>query len=482
MTRKSWLVFPPISLFLLCFISYLPANAATINAASCSSSDVQQAINSSADGDTVVVPAGTCTWSSQVSIPAAKGITLQGAGAGSTIIDDGVAGGHTLEVLADSRAVVTRITGFTFDSNGTTKSGELGLISINDNANGSGGLGQGDGRFRIDHITFNNLLTRGIIVWMRGTDLAGLIDHCTFNVPGTGTVQGMEVEGTSPQDGKPFSRPYTPGTVHAIYIEDSIFSDPKGPNDGAEDAYTGARYVFRHNTVYNTITGHHGADSGSGRGIATAEFYNNTYIANAGFSVSRVQFWRSAPGVSFNNTATTSNGGTFSDAHIVLDNYRDTGSYAPWGGCDGTSAWDQNLAGQTGWACLDQVGHFFTPNSGGSNTVEPVYIWGNLYNGAQMNGETTSSHIQDNRDFYNQNASFNGSAGMGVGTLSARPSCASGCATNVGYWATDTQTLYQFNGTSWAIFYTPFPYPHPLQGQSQSQNLQPPTGLTEVVN
>ena len=33
----------------------------------------------------------------------------------------------------------------------------------------------------------------------------------------------------------------------------------------------------------------------------------------------------------------------------------------------------------------------------------------------------------------------------------------------MGYWATDTQTLYRATGaTTWEIFYTPYTYPHPL--------------------
>ena len=53
------------SVFLLAAVSLLsPAVAAanTITANSCSSSDVSSAINSAANGDTVVIPNGSCTW------------------------------------------------------------------------------------------------------------------------------------------------------------------------------------------------------------------------------------------------------------------------------------------------------------------------------------------------------------------------------------------------------------------------------------
>src|ERR1700722_20672630 len=51
--------------------------AGTINAASASLSDVVSAINSASDGDTVIVPPGTASWTSAITIT--KGITLQGA-------------------------------------------------------------------------------------------------------------------------------------------------------------------------------------------------------------------------------------------------------------------------------------------------------------------------------------------------------------------------------------------------------------------
>src|SRR5262245_10203780 len=111
------------------------ARAATIQAQGCNSSQVAAAINSAADGDTVVVPAGTCTWTSPLTI--GKSITLQGAGADATIIVDGIAAPSS---GAKSPALswkvtnnrLTRLTGFTFDggSGGGDQSGHAGILSI----------------------------------------------------------------------------------------------------------------------------------------------------------------------------------------------------------------------------------------------------------------------------------------------------------------------------------------------------------------
>src|SRR5712691_9532176 len=55
------------------------ARAADRTAASCSSADVQAAVNAATSGDRVLVPAGSCTYTSAVNIPNGKNITIQGA-------------------------------------------------------------------------------------------------------------------------------------------------------------------------------------------------------------------------------------------------------------------------------------------------------------------------------------------------------------------------------------------------------------------
>jgi hypothetical protein len=64
--------------------SVAAADAATLPAASCSSTDVQTAINNALTGDLVVIPGGTCAWTSGVIING-KTIKLQGGGSGRII-------------------------------------------------------------------------------------------------------------------------------------------------------------------------------------------------------------------------------------------------------------------------------------------------------------------------------------------------------------------------------------------------------------
>src|SRR5271166_329182 len=67
----------------LAFVAPALARAATINAASCSQTDVQNAINSANSGDTVNIPAGNCTWSSAMTL--SKFVKLHGAGGGGFV-------------------------------------------------------------------------------------------------------------------------------------------------------------------------------------------------------------------------------------------------------------------------------------------------------------------------------------------------------------------------------------------------------------
>jgi len=73
----------------LVFACVAPTEAATINAASCSQANVASAIASAAPGDTVQVPAGTCSWSGNISF---SGIQLIGAGSSTsgTVITAGL--------------------------------------------------------------------------------------------------------------------------------------------------------------------------------------------------------------------------------------------------------------------------------------------------------------------------------------------------------------------------------------------------------
>jgi hypothetical protein len=151
--------------------------------------------------------------------------------------------------------------------------------------------------------------------------------------------------------------------------------------------------------------------------------------------------------------------------------------------CDGDAWIDGNEPGQSGWLCRDQPGastdaflwDFSSPAP--AQQKDPMYAWNNHGNGGvEMPFEVLGFcdlnllHIQENRDFYNFIDAFNGSIGIGNGTLANRPVT---CTPGVGYWATD-QGSWNLNGedgvlykctalNAWGKYYEPLVYPHPLR-------------------
>lgn len=471
MKRQNW---PLFLLFLLCFSP--SSHAADINAASCSQNDVQNAINAAVNGDRVLVPAGECTWATTVTIPNSKGITLEGAGAGVTVIKPGHTG-NTLRVNMASSNKLTRITGFTFDEDfqNINKSGLNAAISLS-----------GAGTFRIHHNVITGIKTRGVVVSSpAGATLTGLIDNNTIEQGGTSTVQGIFLQcapaigngSASDPANAPFARPYEPGGVlDHIYMEDNTFNY-NSIGDATHTGRGGCRYVFRYNTINKTNTEHHGADSGGYRGFHSFEIYRNTYnCVGCSFNL-RLFHFRSGAGLVWENAAL----GTYTSRHLAV--YRSCSAQNPvYGGtCDGTVDWDQNIPGFEGWRCLEQPGALFGVAKGSGAVSMPFYQWTNTIDDVVKSFSINPSgggecsrretfHIIEDRDYYNHNASFDGTTGVGVGTLANRPAT---CTPEVAYWATDESKLYKCTATNtWSLHYTPFTYPHPLRGV-----IPPPTNL-----
>jgi len=162
------------------------------------------------------------------------------------------------------------------------------------------------------------------------------------------------------------------------------------------------------------------------------------------------------------------------------------------------------------YPCLDQVGRgagaLIQDSSNGNGipvlastgtpgpdnqTSDPAYDWLNSLDGtaqaAFVVGGTGYYHLQANRDYYAYNTSFNGTSGVGSGTLASRPST---CTKGVGYWATDQGTwnksgsggqgeLFDCTATNtWSLYYTPYTYPHSLVTQSSTAGPSSPSNLT----
>ena len=513
--------------------------AQTINAASCNESDVQTALTSvSADGTTVVVPSGSCTWTTTLTYNQVYSTTIQGQTTCSgtpassctdnTIITDNYnrsSGGDNPDLLINTVAGKSfRLTGFTFtQTNGTTTAlTYLGILRIYGNSQS----------VRLDHCHFNNVNQTNVTF----DGVFGVADHILAYIPSefmrnlNSSLFGVDTDGNNA-----FTQPTGFGTNQFFFLEDSTMTGPSSnQGNGTNDCFRGGKFVVRYNVLdYSSVQGHATGHAGDDRGCRAAELYNNTFTLSndtGNYWQFNAFFLSGGTALIWGNTFPSS---TNYYSHVVTahinreDNatYTQTPPPAGWGYCgtglNGTgSAWDQSATSSTGYACMDQVGRGMGDMITGTfptkcnstlgcstyngqwtrEAVDPVYEWNDTWTCTGSNNctfwDSYDPGITANQDYFlgygntscAATASGNCTAGVGVGTLANRPaSCTAnpvsypaGNSPGVGYWATDQNTLYVCTATNtWKSYYTPYPYPHPLT-QSTTPAPAPPTKVQAV--
>jgi hypothetical protein len=350
--------------------------AAAVPATSCAAEAVQSAINSASIGATILVPAGNCTWTTAVSIPNDKKITLQGAGPTATVITRSPSGR-----VVNMNQSGSRVTGFTFNS---------GTINVD-----------GDD-WRIDHNRFTAMRTFFDSILVRGdranTHPRGLIDHNEFLGGARVAVIGWSNLAAHAIWAQPLGLGAQSG--QKVFVEDNTFTYSVW--SGVFDTNYGGRFVFRHNTVTNGYVEVHSLQQG--RASRSWEIYDNTF-AQSGVSLWAPFFIRGGTGVVYNNNVT----GAWGDPSIIVDNVRSFDTGNDYGMCSGASPADGNEL-SNGWPCRDQIGRstdqslWTTQNPYPSQTSDPAYFWNNTANGNAMTvtvHNNTAAWIRSGRDFFN---------------------------------------------------------------------------------
>lgn len=239
------------------------AQAAAIVARSCSKAAVQDAIDDAADGDTVVIPNGSCAWSSGIALT--KQITLRGASATGVTITHRAGGASLLTVspgsthrttIANLRFMPGSATGYYLTMNGGGMAPLMHDVYFN------------VPDFQLTHAVRWNRANG--VIWrmtMESTDPGG-----EANGPGSGSG-GLLIR---PADNS-WNQPSSMGVLDTngdrnVYIEDSEF---RHVYNQAVDCDDDCRVVIRHSTVLNSQFLHHGTTSL--RGGRQSELYDNAF-------------------------------------------------------------------------------------------------------------------------------------------------------------------------------------------------------------
>jgi hypothetical protein len=325
--------------------------AAVFNAKSLSFADVSAAVALASNGDAVVLPAGTATWTSTLQI--AKGITLQGAttisgdhntavnGTPMSAIDQTIIIDNVVRGIGNNAPVISvngltssqsfRLSGVTFKAGTVTTLANNGSVAVAGTCS----------NVRIDHCNFINLNSYDSVATFG--QIFGVIDHniftCKFSniaiLAGLSGYGGGTFGDGSWADGPNF------GTNKFIFIEDNTFNNNGGQSACGIDGLPGGRYVERYNILNGTLLGGtHGLDSGIFRGGRAFEYYGNIIYPTANCCSSWGGQNRSGTFLSYNNAWITSNSNFV--AGKSLEVYRNFWIYPPWGGATGANSWDVN--------------------------------------------------------------------------------------------------------------------------------------------
>ncbi len=264
-----------------------PVDAATHTANSCNAADVQAKVNAAADGDVVVIPNGSCTWtaSSFVTI-AGKGIHLRGA----------TAGGVVITTAAGTNASILRIT------EDATHHVEVSQLSFRETQNDFYVISVFGGGGKPVLIHDNSFGGYRSVRGMRFFVSRGVIyRNITQAQTPTSQYNNRQFVSCKVGGGNAWTTPPTYGASDTtgtsnIYVEDNQIINVQE----AIDIDDNCRAVVRYNRFQDAISGTHGADT-SPYGVRHFEIYNNTFVRAGNILVNQWVLIRGGAGVIADN-------------------------------------------------------------------------------------------------------------------------------------------------------------------------------------
>jgi hypothetical protein len=316
------------------------------------SSDLDRAV----DGDTVVVPAGTCAWTVGVAIRG-KGLHLTAATRGAVTLSH-AAGSAVLIAISEASTRGTEVSGLRFVQGPGTGDVSHGMyLNIGATAGGRAVLVHDNVFESTDRGRHIRIASNRGVIWNN--------EFTSHRTDGNAIVVVPDDATTS------WSTPPTMGTADRtgesnVYIEDNLFREMPLQ---ALDPDSNSRVVIRHNRFDNSGLASHGADT-SESGTRHWEIYDNVFtFTNHGdcdgsrtLNIVRFMYLRGGTGVIADNVIPDMISCAWGDKpeidFTVQNPNRNAGPYACW----------------RTYPVPHQIGQ---GHSGTTSVTDPVYIWGN---------------------------------------------------------------------------------------------------------
>jgi hypothetical protein len=445
-TLKNIFVFLTFFIFCLCAFN-AEIYADTHTALTCSYSDVLTAYTAASAGDTVSIPAGSCTWTSALNIT--KSINLIGAGSSSTVISRTTSGQIINVTLATDVPIRISGIGFVFQNNTDTTKTAIFIKGSNYTV-----LTQ----VRIDH----NAFTKGYdVIFVTGVGVFGVIDNNTFTNVHQNRFKCGDDGGQKSWNGR---TTITAGSnnANALFIESNTIIWDNNNDDNDQDAFIyieeGGVVVFRHNTIDATawtnstgltILNNHGnqqywVGGETTRAAPIFEAYNNT-ISTYKSSINMFGIRGGSVLIHDNAITTSVAGGSFSK--LSEEEAWQTAFFSPL---------------RTTWPAQDQVFNSF--------------FWNNTWNGSpaypQLDSDSgIGTFIQKNRDYFLHapcGASDTYDAYGNVCTHGKESFTGSrkGGSTTAPTTGDKGSMIFTATGDNAYYPYMPYNYPHPLRQET----------------
>jgi len=337
--------------FLIGFSFSFEAHAAIVTAASCSQADVNNAVGASSNGDTVMIPNGSCSWTSGLSttkqiVIRAQNYTPTQGGTMTRSVTITNNSSTPLFSLTSGNSYHVQLSGIRFNEG----SGSANHVRMN---------GTGTKPPLLNDCSFEVKQRNGtsfdvaVVSWL---SLGGIEWNSYYNGLAAGASDGVGPNGSSRVVNSPrdWATASTMGTADTGGLVNTYLEDSTAVNVGQfPDVDHHGRAVIRYNTLDGAIYGQtHGFTSGTFQG-RHVEVYNNTFsVTNPNRNHSGRYYWIRAGTFVFtenvvNNSIPQEYGNV---SQVIIGDTQGLGSYP--------------VPRQPGF------GH-----NGITNVSDPIYIW-----------------------------------------------------------------------------------------------------------